>query len=340
MTDVTSSKQAAPPREVAVGRNAGKPRAPGIYFGLPEDEYHRDPSLGSSNVRDLWYSPTDYWWGSHHNPNREDDDDEGSDAKTRGKAMHRLVLEGEAAFDAEYARGPDHDRSMTPSEKGQATKKAKADAAAGGRTMIAAVDFDRIVIASAMISKNPHLATAFTGGLPEVSIFWVEEVEGMWVPCKARIDWLKPRGLGDLKSITTWRKIEFKRACRDAITNYRYDMQAAHYMRARRALPLLYENGCVSGDHDEDLLEQVARTSRFAFQFIFFQASRSPITHSVTITPAEANPIYMQAERDLDSSLLTYREHVERFGLDEPWLLLEKPQELAIEEMPPWYARK
>jgi len=339
MTD-NSAARATPVREVVIGRTAGKTMAPGVYFNLDEDAYHRDPSLGSGDVRDLWYSPTDYWWSSPHNPNREADADESTDAQMRGKAMHRLVLEGEAAFDAEFVRGPTHDKSMTPSEKAQSTKKAKADAAARGKTLIAAADYDRVVIASAMMTRNPNLANAFVGGLPEVSVFWIEEVEGMWVPCKARIDFLNTRGLGDLKSITTFRKVEFKRFCRERFGSDRHDMQAAHYMRGRRAITELYENECVFGDHDEDLLEQIARTTKFAFQFIYFQASRSPITHSLIVTPHEANPIYIQAERDIESSLLTYREHVEKFGLDTPWLLLEKPQEVAIEELPPWYAKK
>src|SRR4051812_1115105 len=30
-----------------------KPRAPGVYFGLSSDEYHADPSLGSTDLKRL-----------------------------------------------------------------------------------------------------------------------------------------------------------------------------------------------------------------------------------------------------------------------------------------------
>lgn len=328
------------PAAIAAATAAPKLFAPGIYFGLDETTYHKDPSLGSSNIRDLWYSPTDYWWGSVHNPDREEDEDESTAAQERGKAMHKLVLEGEAAFDQIYVRGPSHGPGMSPSEKGAATKAGKAKAAALGKTMLAGVDYDRTVIAGAMIARNPHLAPAFKDGLPEVSLFWREDVDGMEVPCKARIDWLKPRGLGDLKSITSWRRIEFKRACREAITNSRYDMQAAHYMRGRAHVAKFVADSAVHGNHDKALLKKVAAEKGWAFQFIFFQASRSPITHSVIITPHEANPLYQQAERDVSAALASYRENVQRFGLSTPWLTAEPPTELAIEEMPAWYGRK
>jgi len=44
--------------------------------------------------------------------------------------------------------------------------------------------------AAASITLNPHLARAFQGGIPEVSVFWVDDYG---IPCKCRLDWLKPR---------------------------------------------------------------------------------------------------------------------------------------------------
>ena len=41
----------ARPAKLLVGK--GDLHPPGIYFGLDEDEYHADPSLGSSDVRRL-----------------------------------------------------------------------------------------------------------------------------------------------------------------------------------------------------------------------------------------------------------------------------------------------
>jgi hypothetical protein len=47
--------------------------------------------------------------------------------------------------------------------------------------------------AATSITLNPR---AFQGGIPEVSIFRIDEYG---VPCKCRLDWLKPRTIVDLK---------------------------------------------------------------------------------------------------------------------------------------------
>jgi PDDEXK-like domain of unknown function (DUF3799) len=77
----------------------------GIVFGMPENEYHADPSLGSTGLKHLMQSATDYWWRSWMNG------DGGDDAETPGTrlgtAFHKLLLEGEAAFLASYAAAPD-----------------------------------------------------------------------------------------------------------------------------------------------------------------------------------------------------------------------------------------
>jgi len=43
----------------------------------------------------LLRSPSDYWWESHLNPERSPDND--TPAKQKGRALHKLVLEGEQA---------------------------------------------------------------------------------------------------------------------------------------------------------------------------------------------------------------------------------------------------
>ena len=40
------------------------PHPDGIYFGLPEDEYHADQALGSTSLKMLAKGAADYWWGS------------------------------------------------------------------------------------------------------------------------------------------------------------------------------------------------------------------------------------------------------------------------------------
>lgn len=319
-----------------------KGRDPGIYFGWDEEDYHKDPALGSSDMRNLRLSPPDFWWGSAAlNPEWEADENDDTPAKVRGKAMHKLVLEGAPGFDRLYARGPKQDPDATPAEKAAVTKAAKKALEGTGRDMLPAKDYDRIAIAAAMISKNPKLAGVFEGGASEVSVVWDKLVEfgsgHRAVRCKARMDYLKPRGVGDLKSITNVKKIEFRRACIESIANYRYDMQAAHYLDARAAIPKLVADGCVHGDYDKTLLGRIATEKRFAFQFVFFQASKAPVTWSKILSPA--NPIIEHAGNHLLEAAEHYLTYMDMFGPNDIWLNLDEPTELTMDEMPGWFAR-
>ena len=74
--------------------------------------------------------------------------------------------------------------------------------------------------------------------MPEVSVFWEHEMDdGFVVPCKARFDYLKGRGVGDIKTIRNPYGRPFGEACMRHIVDYRYDIQAAHYLAARAELP-------------------------------------------------------------------------------------------------------
>jgi hypothetical protein len=307
----------------------------GIYFDLDEVPYHLDPALGSTDMGKLRDNPCDYWWGSPMNPMRPPDPD--TPARLRGRAMHKLVLEGEAAFDALYMRGPEHAEDMTPAEKSASTKAAKAEAKKANKEILPADAYDRVSISSAMITKNPKLATAFTGGAPEVSIFWTRE----GIRRKARLDYLKPRGIGDLKSINNTREIAFPAACRNSIANYHYEMQAAHYIEARTMVAQFFAEGLVfpsTGiDKWRDLLRKCAESKVFAFQWVFFQAEKAPVTWSRILSPA--NPIFDIATREIEMATDNYRAFMERFGRDSMWLLLDDPEELDISELPSWWGR-
>lgn len=324
-----------------------KPKAiehePGIYFGMPAEEYHADPALGSSNLRDLLKSPSEYWYGSHLNPAR---DDESTRATVRGTATHLYVLNGEAAFLARYYRGPDQPEYFTPAQKGVATKKAK-DAMPAGMEYLAAEEYDRCVMATAMIVRNPHLMGAFQDGAPEVAVFWDHVTgDGEVVRCKMLADYLKPRGVGDLKTVSNWKGIVFKSACREAMAEYRYDVQAAHYLDGRRHVAKFISDGRVNGATDPDFLNRLRIAREYAFQFVFLQAQGTPLTWSTIITPAwnadgsSLNPFMAEALADRNEAIRVYLENMAHFGPDEPWLEFEKPAECDVADMPSWYRRR
>jgi hypothetical protein len=298
----------------------------GVFFDLPEDDYHADPALGSTDLRRLLASGPDYWWWSSLNPLQPEHTT--TPQQEFGKALHKLVLEGGQAFRSLYIRRPDDLKTLTA--------KAKAELAPNGQVVLWADDYDRIEISGELIANNPDLASAFEGGMSEVSVFWQQPLDdGFIVPCKARIDYLKARGIGDLKSIRNMYGRPFHEACTRSIVDYRYDIQAAHYLEARAEIARFVAEGLVYGDHDPAWLKRVADTKSFAFQWVFFQAEGAPITWSRSLSPG--NPILEIAERDRHQAMLTYREFKQTFEPDAMWLLREPVSELEITNMPGWY---
>jgi hypothetical protein len=342
------------------------PLEPGVYFDLDIDEYHADPALGSGNLRKLLRSGPDYWFESPMNPDRPEN--KVTPARIKGQAIHLIVLEGKQAFDGRFVCEPTGDdvlytvgdikewltehgvlfpKGQKPELVAQAKAVArelkvqvtiyddfKASAEKDGKLILSHDEYSRAMITSAMITKNPELSPAFEGGASEVSVFW-EGPGGVMMKC--RFDYLKQRGISDLKSITNTLGIPFRTACRTAFARYRYDIQAEHYLAGRNMLAPLVREGRVFGDHDADWLKRVAAAKEFAMVYVFFQAEGAPITWGFNISPS--NPLLSAAARDVGRALDTYNEFLKRFGRNEMWLLAEKPEELSVDELPAYFGR-
>ena len=77
----------------------------GIYFGMSEDDYLAIPRLSSSGIKTMCVSTLDFWFDSWMNASREPETE--TPARALGKAYHKLILEGDDAFDALYAVPPE-----------------------------------------------------------------------------------------------------------------------------------------------------------------------------------------------------------------------------------------
>ena len=324
--------------------------ADGVHFNLPEDAYRDDPALGSSAMKQLALAPCDYWYTSHLNPDRPPDKD--SEAQKRGTALHVLAFQGEQAFDRRYMRGPEHEAEMSPAAKGALTKAANREAAERGLILLPALTYDRIAIVARKLLRNPYLVEAFSGGAGEVSVFWTEthvldqtrtddRPYSLPIRKKARLDYLKPRGIGDLKSVANQFELPFARACINAITNYYYHVQAGHYLTARARMPamLAQEQITVWGEPlpPKALLDGLVREKNFAWEWVFWQAERAPITWSRVLSPG--NPMLEMAQSVIRRAEQNYLRYMQRFGPTELWIEEDKPEELFVEDMPPWFGR-
>lgn len=77
----------------------------GVYLDLPEEAYFAQPREGSTDMTDYFLKKEGAWWSSHLNPDYKPAADEPG-ARTFGKALHALVLEGDQAYADRFARIP------------------------------------------------------------------------------------------------------------------------------------------------------------------------------------------------------------------------------------------
>lgn len=309
--------------------------ADGIYFGLPDKQkYHDDPALGSGDIRRLLKGVAPFYYESKFNPWRPKD--KVTDSKIEGSAIHKIVLEGIDAFGQIYVRRPNDPEGASPAEKSATTKATKARLREG-QFMLHGDVHDRTLLVGAAIASNPHLASAFQNGMPEVAVFWTEEGDdgGEPVRCKALIDYLKIRGNGDIKTIANHLDLEFTLACRRTIRYSRLPIQGALYWRGRSRFREFLENGQVHGGVDMDWLKKVAETNMLdvGWQWVFYQREGAPEVWSKQMTPSPRNPIWVRAQQDVDEAILRYQQAFAEFGPDKPWVIHEPVSELTDDEL-------
>ena len=348
----------------------------GIYFGLPEAEYHADLALGSTGLKLLAGEPAEYWHSYLSPEGRREHDKK---HQVVGKAVHKYVLEGPDAFHSVYEREPDEEGLLTTIDQLKdyaatlgITKFVRADGSKGaprkedyiaalrhdphvrirdailaraevaGRIILSRSDYDAVTSAADRICANPELTHAFIGGYPEVSVFWTELLNGIFVRRKCRFDFLCPTPIVDLKSITPYSGIPFVASCRKAIANFSYDVQAEAYLEGRTRARDFARDGRVfvsskTQEPEPLFLESLASVNHWYFMFIFWASKGVPLTWGTILSPG--NEALATARIIINRALDNYTRCVKRFGSDKPWLEYEAVVELQREDLPAWYGR-
>lgn len=333
--------------------------APGIHFGLSEDEYFSVPALSASGVKNLRMSPLDFWARARWlNPSYEDDNEEAdSFARTLGKAYHKRILEGREAFLNCYAPAFDPTQHKDALDGADAIKDAlrkqkeagadvklsgkKADMIANlleldpaakimdvlrdtyeadheGKIFLPTKIMYKIELSAAMIERDPELRKAFSGGMPEVSIFWTCPTHG--IPCKARLDYLKPKAIVDLKTFANKNGYPIGRAIDRELGYNRYPIAAAWYYEAADQIKDLIHAGKVYGDAPHEYLGALHAGHEKTFVFVFQQKGVAPIARGRTFPRSLTNCLLATAQ--CDAAKQVYRQCSEAFGTD-PWLTSE-----------------
>lgn len=331
----------------------------GIYIGLSNARYHRDLALGSTDLRYLLKGPNLYWH-KRLNPKRPKSNDS-TPSKILGNATHSLLLDGEKVFNAWYVRGPwgpDDDHLSGP-DKGNLTKAAKKNLKKG-QELLSQEDFDFVLGCKEVLDSDPELQGCLDNGLSEVSVFWTRP-DG--VRCKARLDKLKIRGIGDIKTIANERERPIEEACWLDIDTYRYDIPAEHYCEGRRQMPALLAAGKVyvgAGQEEDDegvmvdvapelitkdydgadqllsFLAQCVAFKNFGFQLVFIPKQGAPDAWSTTLSQGNpilvgsTDPLVVGARSDIETAIDLYKKAMTKFGPNKRWIPGHPVEELDI----------
>ena len=184
---------------------------PGVYAGISNADYHRNPALGSTSLKTLaTRTPAHYQHDKTHPKN--------SDAFTLGTAAHSLILEDDTSGIEVVAA----DNWLT-----KAAKEAKAQALAEGKQPLLVKEMAQVVAMRDAVMSHPVARAAFTGHKAEQSVFWEED--GLMLKC--RPDAWKPGVLIDLKTTRDANPNEFGKTAHE----YGYHQSAAHYQDGVKA---------------------------------------------------------------------------------------------------------
>lgn len=318
--------------------------ADGIYFGLDAAEYHADPALGSSGIRDLMISPLRYWINSPHNPERQEDDGD-SDAKDLGAYLHDLLLEGGT-----------RDYVEKPEGMSFATKEGKAwrDDQAGRVIITHAQARTQRTMWQALRQTGVH--ERFIDGEPEVSVFWTEKGGQR---CKIRIDYLKGDEALDLKTYSNSMDKDTETAVAHAIAGRRLAVQAFWYDRGiSKMLDMLEKRGPkavrawghvddeVPSPHCSALVATLSGAGEyFPLWFVFCETGRYPNITARRFTShddGQLNAYWRWAKMGIEYATQRYAQCVAKFGFDKPWVEEVPFKELTDEDMAsaPWVLAK
>lgn len=339
----------------------------GIYFNLPEDDYHAADALSNSSMKLLHVSSLEYW-DQHINPDKPERRETG--ALDYGTALHCRILEPER-FEAEFARKIDKDdypdaldtmddlrdycvkMGISPSNTKPKTieriREAMGSASpqflseiideyyAGNeaKKFIPADLYDQIQKTAEVAYNDIYFAELFREGHSEVSIF----VEFKGVMLKCRIDRLTMRASLDLKSFSRQRNKPFKQVILDALYYEEYWIQAWVYRFIRELARQKLEQGLIDVHGAPDgWVEDFVNAKNHTFGLAFIESSR-PYHMAIwaldKVIPMfkEVNLYWQIAARRVNDMINLYIECKEKYG-DNEWREPARPETLSDLDIP------
>jgi SAP domain len=341
----------------------------GIHFGLDESVYHALSMISAHDIKQLLISGPDYWEGSHMNPEPDEEADDDTFHRILGRAYHTRILEGQDAFASRFADKFECPEDALDTNDELKEELRKRELAVGGNkqvlidrlladdptTKIKAVleaeyikkhegkDFlehkciRRIQRAASMIECHKDIRKCFMGGFPEVTIIWTADD----IRRRARLDYLKPAALSDLKSFANKFGKPVSEAIISSFAYAKHHIQAEYYTDAARAAVGFAKDGKItvhSGDAPtkEWISLLASQQGDHKFFFVFQKTDGAPVARHLTF---ECPGMRGAARRQIEEAVATYKQCLEFFGDDgTPWVDMTGLEDFSDEDFPPWAA--
>ena len=179
---------------------------------IPNADYHADPAVSASHLKEISKSPFHYW-SRYLNPDRVAMVP--TAAMRLGTLVHCAVLEPDE-LTKRYQLSPDRRTS--------AGKAAVVEMAAAGIEAVSEADLAQALQMADAVRSNSTAAMLLSNGQAEQSFWWDDIATGM--RCKCRPDWFDGETIVDLKTCSDASPAGFAKA----VAAFHYQLQAAHYL--------------------------------------------------------------------------------------------------------------
>lgn len=315
----------------------------GIYLGLAKATYFLQRRLGSTDLKTCLSDAANWWYG---NPRTNPDYQAAEHTTERdfGEALHVLILEGQDAYDRQILTRPSHYLDPKTGEmklwNGNAgvCKEWLAEHKDDERTVITADAERRIRHMAALILNHPQYKEPLRQGLAEVSVLF--QVHG--VACRARIDYLLPQFIIDLKSYGGHsRGRDHRDKALRIIAERHYDIQRYLYDRAREAMVGLIREGRIYGATPEQIewLQRLAEEPEWSWVWIFYQRRDDRLGRAPIVLPIERPHLDKSFDTGREktiAAIANYQGMLKKFGLETPWATIEPMWRPNDHDFPSW----
>ncbi len=292
----------------------------GIYFQMPEAEYHADSALGASGIVDLNISPLAYYQNSAWAKNKIDEefDEKETAATIRGTYFHEALA------------GTKPTVIVKPAGMSFATKEGKEfKAQHEGKTFIKAEDTARAQLMIEAMRETGVLEKigGIGGGVSEISLFYTDK---MGRRRKMRFDRLYQGAAYDWKTMANRSRKDIETLVAHVVAEHRYHIKAFWYQTglqiAKQMIAQLGDKVFQTPTTEEERAAVFALAESkeiIPFWYVFIENSGVPnivvrrfVSHDAS---GELNAYFRGAKQECERALKTWDSFMRSHGPDKPW---------------------